>query len=549
MTPEQLVANNPAAWAVLNKIRLQSEVFSLYPSHAYQAKPMTAWPRRVCYMKATGLGFSEMEILKSLHGMIHRRYKQGCLYLFPTSDDVGEFSKSRFNPLIQSNPGSIGRFVKEGGKGADTTRYKRVGSGNLYIRGARLTQSMEGGSDEKFASKLTGIQVDRVVFDEIDLMDDDAVAQALMRMGNSEIKDEVYIGNPTIPGYGIDRKFSHSDQRYWFRRCGCGAWTCAEETFPDCVRMGKNGRGYIACMKCGNPVPIYAGEGTAEWVAKRPEVKDLEGYSLSHLSSARQDPMDVLKEYNDPNNLNRSNTIRLRLGRADVASEARLSPGQVLECCGTETMLQRHTGPCAMGVDIGREFHVVIGIRTGKDRYEILRLTRIPCSASDVTMQSAWNAVHDLARAFNVRSAVVDIRPYEHQAREFRKSESYRVLLCEYTENGLVEIAVNNDTGVVKVYRTGICDTTHRVIAEGAVKLPRRNPEVEIFARHASNMAKILKTDEKTGKAVYRYIKTGDDHYRHAMNCFWLAAQGLSVAFPYGWPARPRQAISEYQRI
>jgi len=554
LTPEQVkpatVATYDAAfWACLNQIRLQSGTFELYPHHAYQLEPMTSRHRRVCYMKATGGGFSELEILRALHGMIYGRYPLGVLYLFPTTDDVGEYSKSRFGPLIAANPVSIGKFVKSGGKGTDTTSLKKVGDANLFLRGARLTQIIEGGTSDKEASKLRGIQVNRVVFDELDLMDEDAIAKGLGRSRSSAIQEEAYISNPTAEGIGIDKLFQQSDQRYWFRRCSCGERFSADERFPDCIRLGDDGRGYIACPKCGKPVPTHAGPGTGEWVAKRPDVKEMAGYHWSQLSSAYNDPADILKEFNDPQNPNLSDTYHLRLGLPHTPKEARLSQGQVFECCGSEAMPTYHGGPCAMGVDIGREFHVVIGTRTAKDRYEILRMARIPCAANQVTMNSAWAAVHDLSRAFNVRSAVVDIRPYEHDARKFRASEPYRILLCEYTENALIENVVNDETGVVKVYRTGICDATHRLVAEGALRIPRRCPEVELYAKHVASMAKILETNKKTGAQVYRYIGPEDDHYRHALNYFYLAAQGLQVVSPYGSVQRPRQAICEYRRI
>ncbi|MBE3117899.1 MAG: phage terminase large subunit family protein [Candidatus Atribacteria bacterium] len=531
LTPAELARYDASYWAVLHKIRLQGSVFELWPHHAYQQEPMSSDARRVCYMKATGGGFSELEILKSLHGMIHDRYPLGVLYLFPTTDDVGEFSKSRFGPLIAANPMSIGRYVKAGGKGTDTTSLKKVGEANLFLRGARLTQMIEGGTDAKEASKLRGIQVNRVVFDELDLMDEDAIAKGLGRSRSTAVQEEVYISNPTAEGVGIDKIFARSDQRYWFRRCVCGHWFSADEAFPDCVRMGEsNGKGYIGCPKCGKAVPPFAGVGTGQWVAKKPEVKDMVGYHWSHLSSWYNDPMDVLNEVNDPNNPNLSDTYHLRLGLPFTPKEARLSVGQVYDCCGPEQMLQRYAGPCAMGVDIGREFHVVIGIRTGPDRYESLRFARIPCSASLVTMDSAWAAVHDLARAFNVKSAVVDIRPYEHEARAFRKAEPYRLRLCEYTENALTDNVVNDETGVVKSYRTGLCDTTHKLVADGRLKIPRRCPEVELFAKHVSSMAKVLEKNKKTGVSVYRYIGPDDDHYRHALGYFWLAAQSIGIS-------------------
>jgi len=146
---------------------------------------------------------------------------------------VGEFSKSRFGPLIRENPDVIGRWVKD----TDSVTLKNVGGAFLYLRGARLSQAVGGpGVEEKESVALRSIPVDRVVFDELDLMDDEVVSKARGRMGASEMQEEAYLSNPTGEGGGIHRLWLESDQREWERRCGgCGRWQSADETFPGCV--------------------------------------------------------------------------------------------------------------------------------------------------------------------------------------------------------------------------------------------------------------------------------------------------------------------------
>jgi len=120
----KLAAVNPAYWAATYaKVALQRGPYT-FKDHEYQYEPMSQTVKRVCYKKATRGGFSEIEILKSLHGMINNKYKEGVLYLFPTTDDVQEFSKARFGPLIAKNRHAIGRFVKSAGRGTDTASLK-----------------------------------------------------------------------------------------------------------------------------------------------------------------------------------------------------------------------------------------------------------------------------------------------------------------------------------------------------------------------------------------------------------------------------------------
>lgn len=532
LQPEDIAANDAGYWTMYDPavkkfslkghLRLQNGLFTL-EGHEYQLEPLRSTARRRCYMKATGGGFSEIEILKALHGLIHRKYPLGVLYLFPTTDDVQEFSKARFGPLIAANPRTIGRFVKPGGKGADTASLKRVNDGFLYLRGARLSQMVEGGGDEKESTKLRAIQVDALKCDESELMAPEAIAKALGRLGASLIKEEVYISNPGIPDDGIDRIFQTSDQRHLFHKCeACGGWTCAVLGFPDSVKLRQDGTGYIACKKCGREIH-HRTEG--EWVpAVRENSGYMVGYQWSHLNSLTNDPGEVLRDYENPPHGNRSDIIRLRLGLPDVAAEDRLSPGMVRECCGPELMPMSHAGPCAMGVDVGQIKHVVIGIRTGPERFEILKVIRL----------STWPEIHDMARRFNVKSAIIDARPYEDEARGFQKAEPYRIFLANTPENTLLGANYNDATGIVTINKTELFDATHRVIITKALTLPRPGGEVDHFMAQCCNCAKVLETNKRTGTAIYRYRTVGTasvgDHYRCALNYFYLAASGSRIA-------------------
>ena len=364
LTPQELAAADAAYWAVLYKIRLQACVFS-FKDHEYQLEPMMSEARRMCYMKATQMGITEIEVLKTLHGMIHKRYPQGVLYMFPTTDNVHEFSKSRFNPLIAANREAIGKYVKMGGKGTDTASLKKIFDAFLYLRGARLSQAIGVGLDQKESVQLRSIPVDRAVFDEMDLMDDDVIAKAKGRMGHSRVKEEVYLSNPTLPDYGIDKLFQESDQRHWFKRCDCGQWVSAELSFTDCVKTRPDGTGYIAC-KCGREIHS---DLKGEWVpSQRQNSGAMHGYRISQLMSSFNDPAEILRDYIDPPQGNLGDVYRLRLGLPYVAAEDKLTTDTVLDCCAINPVLAGHNGPCAMGVDVGKIKHVIIGARTGVDR-------------------------------------------------------------------------------------------------------------------------------------------------------------------------------------
>jgi hypothetical protein len=88
------------------------------------------------------------------------------------------------------------------------------------------------------------------------------------------------------------------------------------------------------------------------------------------------------------------------------------------------------------------------------------------------------------------------------------------------------DVDFNDNTGVVKAHRTGIFDTTHRMLTDGSIVLPAQCPEVEEFARQCCNCAKFEEKDKRSGAITFRYRPTGDEqeHFRNALNYFVLAA-------------------------
>lgn len=501
-TPEEIAAVSAWYWAWYNKIKLQASEYRL-EGHEWQIKPMESDHKHRVGRKAAQLGWSELEVLRTVHGMIHGQYPAGCLYLFPTGDDVSDFSKARFNPLIADNPFTIGQHVQS----TDSTNIKRIGSGMLYLRGARLSSVVEG--MKKDSSKLRSIPVDKIVLDERDLMDSKAVDMAMERMSHSEVQEYAAFSTPTIPDFGIDREYNESNQLVWMIKCQkCNTYTCLEIEFPECV--SDDGR--RLCKKCRQEIFSMNGE----WIAKHPDRVESEGYWLSQLNSAYIDPGKILSLFNDPPEGNIQEVYNSKLGMAYIAAENKLTVNDVYATCGQDAMVTKSLGPCAMGVDVGKMLHVVIGGRIAHERWKILKMERV----------SSFRDIHDLAQRFNVKCAVVDIEPETRAARDFQEAEPYEVWLCDYTDNPGTSLKWKEDNKTIMAFRTELCDTTHNLVSkEGRLVIPRKCDEVEQYAIEMSNIAKVLEEDKETGGRKYRYRKLGDDHYFHTTGYFSLACK------------------------
>jgi hypothetical protein len=532
-----LESADAAYWATqANKIKLQKGNYS-FEGREYLLEVMSSESQRMALMKGTQGGASITVMLMCLWGMIFKHYERGVLYLFPTATDVREFSQAVLNPLLAVNRHTLGRWVKSSkGGGSDTTTLKQVNGANFFMRGAGLKQIVDGQVGESAAMK--GISSDVTVYDEVELMDQDALAKARGRMGASvdvvngvtdydtAIAREILIGNPGIPGYGIDKIFQESDQRHWFRKClHCGTWTCAEESFPECVKIRDSGRGYIGCMKCGKEVFVRDGK----WVPKyRDNSEHMHGYRWSQLTSpCPQDPGQILEDFINPPENNLADVYRIKLGLPYVNAEERLTTGQVYSRCGPFVMGNSDPGPCSFGLDVGKICHLLIGKRVGQRQFEIVKAARLPGDGD-------WSEISKMIMRFNCKSGVIDIRPYEAAARRFQKEHAMRIFLCEYSENTTVGRSYNIKTGIVKVNRTEIFDDTHNLVADdGLLTLPRKDtPEIREFARQVCNPAKSLEVNKRTRQSVYRYLGT-EDHYRNALNYLLLAMEKSARADSY----------------
>ena len=520
------IRTNPAWWAKINRIKLGNEVFS-FDNRPFLLEPMTHKHPKKGAMKATQMGFSvSMGLLPSFHGLINGLYRHGVLYLFPSLIDMSEYSKSIIDPLIKDNPTTIAKFIKAAGKGVDTAGLKRVGKGNLYMRGAKLNPTDTGGGQ---SARLSAITVDRVVYDEIDFMDSSVFADAEGRMKSipEELWEQVFLANPSSQDFGIDLLWQRSDQRYLYHPCTCGYRdNCPtkdfindpEKTVGEYNELTIDGqrKGYLRCQKCGKPLNVLICEYRPDF----PNRKEYCFWQVSHLSYINSNPARILRDFRNPPNNDLGGVYKNDLGLPYSSSEEKLQKHVVLACCGREAMAENHTGPCAIGVDNDDNKHVVIGIRTGNEKYELLKMARL----------DDFNAVYDLIRRFNIRFGVADLRPNKDSAQQFQKAAASigcKIFLCEYTESALQDANFNDNTGIVKVYRTGIFDTSHRVMSEQYMILPRQCATVDMFATQYCNCAK-QKNEKIKDKVVYNYINTGDlkigAHFRNATNYFIVAA-------------------------
>lgn len=467
-----------------------------FERHEYLIEPYKDDHPDQTEMKATQLGLTSKAMLKAVYGARYGSYR-GIMYLFPSKSDVTDFSKGRISPLIEDNPDSIGKWIQN----TDSANIKKIWKAFLYFRGMK---SRVG---------LKSVPVDFIIFDELDEASPNAVDMAMERMAHSEIKRVLKLSNPTLPDYGIDRAFQETDQRYWLLKCKCGEYTCLEDTFPDCLLETKN-KVIRACQKCKAELNPSIGQ----WVAKHPSITDKRGRHYSQLFSHFVDPAEILHQFRTTNNL--TDFYNLKIGNAYVEATNRLSVQEVLALCGSEGIASQDKGPCFMGVDQGKDLHVVIGKRHLQKAGNIIHLG----------VYKDWEELDRLMKAFSVSRCVVDALPETRNARAFAGRHPGKVFLNYYNIHQKGAYAWNEQALTVSCNRTESLDASHNEIQNTEIVLPRECEIVREFAQHLHNTAKRLEEDEETGSKRYIYVRLGLDHFRHAFN-YETMAREAKVSF------------------
>jgi hypothetical protein len=486
-----------AAWA-LKKIQLEGRPFK-FDGHEYLRAIYNDQAPRVVLTKSAQVGGSTYAILRALHACLTGL---NVIYFFPTRTDGLDFSKSRVTPLVVENP-----FLAKLMTDTDTAGLRRIGDAHLYMRGM---QSQVG---------MKSVPADMLVFDELDESDPQAKSMAMERLAHSDYKRVIELSNPSLPDYGIDESYQKSDQRHWTLKCpSCSAWTAPEREFP--TKLGEevkiilpheDGSFFLACPRCQAPLEIDKGE----WVADFPD-RDIHGYRISQLFSSKVDPGEILKEYRTTRFPDRFYNLKIGIPWADL--ERRLDVMSVLALCG-ETVLPEaadSTGTYTMGIDTGRQLHVVILREDAGDkkRQHLVHLGAYP----------EFSDLDALMARYRVQQCVIDGLPETHETRKFAERHRGVVFMNYFNEHQRGAADWDHRTQIVKINRTEALDASREAVRRQRLILPRQTPVVVEFAQHMAADAKILEEDADTGAQKYRYIRTGPNHFSLAFTYAWLAA-------------------------
>jgi hypothetical protein len=508
-------------WAKANTF-LRKQPFSL-KGYEFQKQILDDMHPNIDVRKCSQVGLTELQIRKAL-GFLMRNTGVKLIYTFPNEKMFKKVSKTRIQPMVESNP----IFNPEGsGKWARSMDLMQFDESYMLV-----TASTEGDA--------TSTDADAVFSDEVDLTDQKMLALFRSRMQNSSHRLNQRFSTPTHVGFGIDKGFGLSDQQEYLCRChACGY----AENMPDFTREYANIPGlpdhvqdlshidtkmldsldldgaFFMCKRCRAPLDLDNPDGR-EWVPKHPSRSQVaRGYNVLPTARSKLDIKYIVSEllsYRSRDFVRGwYNTV---LGLPYTDSNARLSEVDIKANFVQQPAMEMSADePCFLGIDAGLICHVVIG-RPLSDGMLVTQFLTVP--ADNLV---AW--VEDFMTTHNVVGGAMDRHPYTPTANAVFEMSDGKVFPVEY--RGQREINdVKNESDEITYFqanRTDLIDEVVKLIRRRKLPMAGYEHFEHIVIEHLRDMVR----DEQPEKEATWVKLNQNDHYFHALG-FLLFARKIS---------------------
>jgi len=513
--------------------------------------------------KSRQCGASENEVRETLwFSDTHPYTKQA--YVFPTFDQVADFSKTRIEAVMKDSP-----YVRErmgldpvtgkkrpGEDVVDNVRLRRMGEDSwIFFRSGHTPKAGEG------------IDVDKVTFDEIDRMHPNVMIAFNETLTSSAYGWRRDVSTPSLPGVGVNATFKDSDQQHWFMKCPhCGTWMTLIHDFPrNVVELPKDSRGlpnhslhlsypfiqetdthaYI-CLKCKNFVSDET-RINGIWRPLYPYKTRIRGYQISQLICPWISATELMRKKDD---------YKLEqlfenyvIGRPYLGDNIMITRSDIMRCVdrSLKSPYDLRRDNVGQGVDWGNQSWGVNGMKD-PDNPEIVILLDIWTIEDRNTLvdeNGRFDNPHvritaEKMREWQVRRGVFDAGYGKDRNWELKQDFPSKVFSCFYPSLSTditkrMEDQWNEDDGTVNVDRTITLKIMAKMFRDGKIKIPEwvaNSPHFETFIKHLTNLVLVrdIETDDKTKKEVIKErIGTlpGGDHFAHAMNYLMIALRKL----------------------
>jgi len=473
----------------------------------------------VTVKKAAQMGFSIAGILRALYVVSELGYD--VLYVLPTQGLASDFSKSRFDGLVELSPEVNTLFKNVNSVGLKVTK-KRA---NLYIRGSVSSRG------------LVSVPVSSAVIDEFDRCADNTYDLVSERLSGQLTKYLFALSTPTLPEFGIDKQHRSGTMEEFFFRCpSCGKYETLN--WPDNVVICGDypedpecHNSYYKCSQCGAKLPHETKMewlSTAKWVPGRTNILGHRSFHINQMFSTTVTPGEMVRSYQKSllSDLAAIEFKNQKLGEPHISEGARLTDSVIQSCydgslrVGTQRPEDASKTIC-MGVDVGSFLDCWIAQydydrEPGRFPYEnsiskLLQAVRIPTTEDD-----CWHQLENLMREWQVHYACVDFQPQTVNARRFvRRFKNFAAMVAYRRGTVGKELKEMDDEGAltITVDRTTFMDLVISRFQKGRIVIPGNTPGV--LREHLKAPIRTYEYDELgLPKAVYKSIS--DDHFAHS---------------------------------
>jgi len=483
-------------------------------------------PHKV-YMKARQMGVSELSLIEETW-FLENHPNTKWIRTFPREANLKKFVATRIDPTFEETPRMRGLIPKGAPDGLFTKRIKD----SFLIMGSAWESALG-----------EGVDADGITLDERDRMN-----PGVERAFKESLKSSAYglyreVSTPSLPDRGVGLTFSLSDQLEWLVRCmRCGLEQ--EIKYPDNVVQMKDfplgtkelppgSYAYLCRLEsCRGKLDRLRGR----WVARKPDVKNIRGYHMSHLMCPWLSATNLMQDKIE----NKWPDIWMKycLGLPAIGEGELLSEMDYEMACSDHDLLDERGSDwtdVVVGIDWGHLNWIVVEARNVyNDRRYVIGINVFEDDPRDPLEGSAKAAERYLA-PFAPDLIMADDGYGKDRNAYLRKrfdgsgTQFFAVRYSPAPKNTRQFRPVWNEEGSqVLIDRTMWLKVMMRSIKARAVGLPSYGlDEGGLLKQHLKALRPMREVDDQTKEVVEVVVSNGPDHLAHCMTYCELAYEWL----------------------
>lgn len=531
---------NIAKW-VCDYTKLDADTDFSLVDHEMQEAIINDTCARTAVQKCSQVGLSEASARKAL-GITAISKNKNIMYVGPTRTWSSKFSTSRLKPIIDNSP-MLSSMLSPNAKGSEL-----LGIGTSFLHLGGTTGAATG---------AISVPASDIFIDEVDFCDPVVVGKYESRLKHAK-EDQYgrkgrvnYFSTPTVPDYGINKHFKVSDQKHYQCQCSkCQQWFEPDyfehiripdldkpiaDVTPEDINAGTYDimGAYMECPVCKHDVwEDLCNPKRRKWVARYPEAI-VSGYQIYPWDVPKVNSIpSILMQMTGYENIADYYNFTIGIPYTDHNNSFLMAPFENgRHSQWVEGKVEGDQRRFSMGVDVGKTSHIVIGFENRIGKLEVVYMETYKSSKDKLLSER----IIELAKAFQTRSIVIDAAPDFSTAQAVAKRFPRRkVFACEYTKTKpkgkLTNTIFNDDENTVSAYRTGVLTDLLKRHNGNEIIYPNGSTNMIIKAMidecklNLKNLKKIQKKDPE-GEEFESFIKTGPDHFGHALSYLNIAVK------------------------